>query len=171
MSTTSTYGRLGEYNPESDDWTEYVEQMEHFLAANDTEAKPKKKAILLSSCGTKTYSLIRSLVAPSKPGTKTFKKLVDVITAHQNPKPSVIMERYRLNKRDSELCESIAQYVTALRRLSEHGDTLTDMIKDRLVCGIRNDHIQQCLLAESTLTSENAIKIATSMERKTISNQ
>ena len=39
------------------------------------------------------------------------------------------------------------------------------MIRDRLVCGIRNDHIQQCLLAESTLTLENAIKIATSMEQ------
>ena len=92
MSTTSTYGRLGEYNPESDDWTEHVEQMEHFFAANDIEAEPKKKAILLSSCGTKTYSLIRSLVAPSKPDTKTFQQLVDVMTAHQNPKPSVIME-------------------------------------------------------------------------------
>ena len=39
------------------------------------------------------------------------------------------------------------------------------MIRDRLVCGIRNDRIQQRLLAESTLTLENAIKIATSMER------
>ena len=58
MSTTSTYGRLCEYNPESDHWTEYVEQMEHFFAANDIEAEPKKKAISLISCGTKTYSLI-----------------------------------------------------------------------------------------------------------------
>ena len=142
--------------------------MEHFFGANDIEAEPKKKAILLSSCGTKTYSLIRSLVAPSKPGTKTFKQLVDVMTAHQNPKPSVIMEQYRFYKRDRESYESIAQYVAALRRLSEHceyGDTLTDLIRDRLVCGIRNDRIQQRLLAESTLTLENAIKIATSMER------
>ena len=43
MSTTSTYGRLGEYNPESDDWTEYVEQMEYFFAANDIEAKSKEE--------------------------------------------------------------------------------------------------------------------------------
>ena len=94
MSTVGAYGKIGEYNPDCDDWTEYVEQMEHFSSANDIEEESKKKAILLSSCGTKTYSLIRSLVAPSKSGTKTFKQLVDVMTTHQNPKPSVIMARY-----------------------------------------------------------------------------
>ena len=99
-------------------------------------------------------------MAPSKPGTDTFKQLVDVMTTNQNPKPSVIMERYRFNKRDRESCESIAQYVAALRKLFEHcecGETLTDKIRDRLVSGIRDDRIQQRLLAEPTSTLENAI--------------
>ena len=39
------------------------------------------------------------------------------------------------------------------------------MIRDQLVCHIRDDRIQQRLLAESTLSLENAIKIATSMEQ------
>ena len=127
--------------------------MEHFLSANDIEEESNKKAILLSSCGTKTYSLLRSLVGPSKPGTKTFKQLADVMTAHQNPKPSVIMERYRFNKRDRESCESIAQYVAALRKQCKYDETLTDMIRERLVCDIRDDRIQQ------------RIKITTSMKQ------
>ena len=77
------------------------------------------------------------------------------MTARQNLKPLVIMEQYRFNKRDRESCESIAQY----------GETLADMIRDRPVCGIRDDQIQQRLLAESILTLENAIKIATSIEQ------
>ena len=64
--------------------------------------------------------MIPSLVAPSKSGTKTFKQRVDVMTAHQNPKPLVIMEWYGFNRRDRASCESIAQYVAALRKLSEH---------------------------------------------------
>ena len=100
VSTVGTYGKLGEYSPDCDDWTEYVEQMEHFFSANDIEEESKKEAMLLKSCGTKTCSLIQGLVAPYKPGTKTFKQLVDVMIAHQNPKPLVIMERYCFNKRD-----------------------------------------------------------------------
>ena len=60
MSAVCAYGKRGKYDLDRDDWTEYVEQMKHFFSANDTEEEPKKKAILLSSCGTKTYSLIGS---------------------------------------------------------------------------------------------------------------
>ena len=170
MSTVGTYGKLGEYNPDYDDWTQYVKQMEHSFQQMTLKKNPRRKLHYLVLVELKLILLIRSLVATSKPGTKTFKQLVDVMTAHQNPKPSVIMEWYRFNKRDStrESCESIAQYVAALRKLSEHceyGETLTDTIRDRLVCGIRDDRIQQQLLAESTLTLENAIKVATSMEQ------
>ena len=71
---------------------------------------------------------------------------------HQNPKPSVIMEKYKLNKRDRQPGESIPFYVTELKCLSEHCDfglTLKDMIRDRLVCGVRSPKIQQRLLAET----------------------
>ena len=133
-------------------------QMEHFLSANDIEEESNKKAILLSSCGTKTYSLLRSLVGPSKPGTKTFKQLADVMTAHQNPKPSVIMERYRFNKRDRESCESIAQYVATLRKKCKYDETLTDIIRERLVCDIRDDRIQQRIKITTPWNKQKLIK-------------
>ena len=70
---------------------------------------------------------------------------------HQNPKSSVIMERYKFNKRDKQPGESIPFYVTELKHLSEHCDfgvTLEDMIRGRLICGVRSPKIQQRLLAE-----------------------
>ena len=66
------------------------------------------------------------------------------MTNHQNPKPYVIMERFKFNKRDRGPSETVAQYIAALRRLSEHcnyGTVLEDMLRDRLVCGIRGDRI------------------------------
>ena len=39
------------------------------------------------------------------------------------------------------------------------------MLRDRLVCGIRNDRIQQKLLAESDLTFDSAVKLASAIER------
>ena len=39
------------------------------------------------------------------------------------------------------------------------------MIKDRLVCGVRSLKIEQCLLAETELSFDRALKIASVMER------
>ena len=53
-----------------------------------------KKAILLSSGGAKTYSLLRNIVASAKLSDKSCNRLVRILNEHQNPKSSVIMERY-----------------------------------------------------------------------------
>lgn len=42
--------------------------------------------------------------------------------------------------------------------------TLNDTIRDRFVCGIKNESVQKKLLAESALTLDGAIKIAHAME-------
>ena len=51
--------------------------------------------------------------------------------------------------------ESIATFVAALRELGEHcgyGETLPDMIRDRLVCGVNYESIQKRLLSKKNLT-------------------
>ena len=57
--------------------------------------------------------------------------------------------------------------MTELRHLTEHcnfGQTMTVMIRDRLVCGIMDDKIQRRLLAEKDLTFKKSYEIAISME-------
>ena len=57
--------------------------------------------------------------------------------------------------------------MTELRRLSTDcafGDTLSDMLRDRLVCGINEEKIQRRLLQEVNLTFEDALRIARAME-------
>lgn len=46
----------------------------------------------------------------------------------------------------------------------EFGEVLPDMLRDRLVCGINNARIQRCLLQESNLQFEDAMKVARAME-------
>ena len=46
---------------------------------------------------------------------------------YQNPKPSVIAERFRFNKRDRKQGERIVQYVAQLRRLTEYCDYGTSL--------------------------------------------
>ena len=82
-------------------------------------------------------------------------------------KTNVIYERYKFNNRVQKEHESVEQYVTALRSLAstcEFGNLKDDMIRDKIVCGIRSDSIRTKLLQESKLTLERCISLARSAE-------
>ncbi len=68
----ATIGSLPTFDSKVQVWEEYCEIMEHFFTANDITEEDKKKSILLSVVGAQTYSLMRNLLSPAKPGEKTF---------------------------------------------------------------------------------------------------
>ena len=161
-----THGKLDSYE-DSEDWVQYIERLECYFDANEIDAADKKRDILLSVCGRKTYKLMRDLLAPDKPNTKTFADLAKLIRDHKHPQPSEIVQRFKFNSRTRHSDESVRAYVAELRSLAEHcnyGNTLNAMLRDRLVVGINNDRIQRRLLAEPRLDLTNALDIATAME-------
>ena len=61
----------------------------------------------------------------------------------------------------------MATYLSELRALVQwckFGNTLDDMLRDHLVCGMNEETIQCRLLAESGLTLKKALKIAQRLE-------
>ncbi|CAG2229284.1 unnamed protein product [Mytilus edulis] len=161
-----TYGKLDSFD-ESEDWTQYVERMEHYFNANEIDEEDQKRDIFLSVCGKNIYKLIRDLLAPAKPGTKSLADLTKLVKDHRDPVPSEIIQRFKFNSRTRHSDESVRTFIAALRSLTEHcnyGDTLNAMLRDRLVVGIKSDRIQRRLLAEPNLTFEKALEIATAME-------
>ena len=91
---------------------------------------------------------------------------MDILANHLSPKPLVIAERFRFHKRCQEEGESVTMFMAALRKLAEHcefGDGLNDTLRDRLVCGLRNEAVQKRLLTERTLTLEKAINVSVTM--------
>jgi hypothetical protein len=160
-------GKLEEYVTGAGSWDHYVERLNCFFAANEIESDVRKVNILLSICGAKTYELIRSLVSPDLPNTRAFDELISLVSSHYNPKPSVIVQRFQFNTRLQNEGELISSFVSELRKLAEHcefGNYRNDMIRDRLVVGVKNIRIQRCLLADSGLTFETAYDTAIAME-------
>ena len=159
----AVHGSIGEYSDSIKDWTAYTEQLENYFTANDVEDGSKKRAILLSICGVATYKLLRSLAAPEKPTDYSYEALKQMVKTHHNPKPSVVVQRFKFNTRVRQGGESIAKFVAELQQLSEFcelGETLSDMLRDRLVCGIGDTQIQRRLLAEPELTLSQAMELA-----------
>ncbi|XP_039284202.1 uncharacterized protein LOC120351341 [Nilaparvata lugens] len=159
-------GSVGEFDIGVETWSSYIERFELFCECNDIK-KDKKVCTLLSVVGVKTYSLLRNLCTPEKPADKTFADIVKIIESHLYPKPSFIAERYKFSKRNQLENENISEYIANLKRLSIHcefGALLNDYLRDRLVSGIRSESTKQKLLAESSLTYEEAVKIILSVE-------
>ena len=163
----ATIGSLEAFNNDNETWTEYVERMGHFFDANEITDTKKQKAILLSSVGAKTYKLIKTLLAPVKPGEKTFAELVKLVQEHECPKPSPIVQRFKFNSRKQVEGEAVSEYVADLRRIAEfcdYGDKLEEMLRDRIVCGIGDIRTQRRLLSQADLDFKTALKTAQAME-------
>ena len=86
---------------------------------------------------------------------------------HLKPKPLVIAERFKFHCRNQGESESVAQYMVELRKLADkcHFEGyLEEALRDRLVCGLRNEAIQRRLLTIDGLNLDNAYKTAHGME-------
>ena len=52
--------------------------------------------------------------------------------------------------------------------MTEYGDTLETMLRDRIFCGIPNEKIQRRLLVEKDLVIQKAYESATTMENMAV---
>jgi len=145
MIMMATFGRIDEFEEGKEDWTQYVERLEHFFSGPKSMSTDlKKHSVLLSVMGPSAYKLLRCLVSSDKPGEKSYEELVTAMKLHHNPVPSEIVQQYKFNCRFHRKGESVAKFVSELRSLADfcnYGATLNDMLQDRLVCGIHDDHI------------------------------
>ena len=161
-----SYGRMQEFQPDLESISAYLERVHLFFSANDIRAD-KQVAVLLSVIGAKTYTLLRSLVAPALPQDKSFGELQQHLKHHFEPEPLVIAERFRFHRRDQAADESIAEYLAELRRLYTHcqfAAFLDEALRDRVVCGLRSEVTQKRLLAEPNLTLKKALEVAQGIE-------
>ncbi|XP_071843318.1 uncharacterized protein [Apostichopus japonicus] len=159
-------GTIETFNENVEDWPTYVERVELYFEANDMP-ESKKTPALLSLMGSKTYTLLRNLMAPEKPATETFTQIVKTLQNHLSPEPLLIVERFRFHKQAQYENENIATFVAELRKLAERcqfGTNLDHSLRDRFVCGLMSESTQKRLLTQKTLTFIKAVELAKVME-------
>ena len=147
---TTSIGRVEPFQPDEDDWDQYTERLEQYFIVNGIEDAGKKLAVFLTLVGYRTYALLSGLIAPDKPSAKSYQDLKGILRQHLKPKPLVIAERFKFHKRNQGE-KNVAAYMAELRKLAdtcEFGTYLCDALRDRLVCGLRNEAIQRRLLTE-----------------------
>ena len=104
--------------------------------------------------GPEAYRLLKSLLSPAIPASKTFPELIEVLGNHLKPKKLIVAERFRFHQRNQSEGETVAQFKAALRKLASTCDFelfLNQALRDQFVCGVRSESTQKKLLcAERT---------------------
>ena len=96
-----------------------------------------------------------------------IQKVLELWQNHCIGKTNIIYERYKFNNHSQEQAESIDTYVTTLRALAEtceFGTLKDDLLRDRIVCGVRDKGIRRKLLQESGLTLSKCVDICRANE-------
>ena len=114
--------------------------------------------------GDKAEDILRSFGL--KDEDKKYKLVCDRYDAYFVKKRNVIYERAKFNLRKQEDGEPVDNFVTSLYSLVQYcnfGDH-DEMIRDRLVVGLRDANLSEKLHLDSELTLEKAIAIARQSE-------
>ena len=162
----SSLGKIEEFNPSQTNIARYLERLEQYFEANDvpedSEDSKKRRAILISVIGSRTYDVLSDLCSPNSPSSKTYLELSVILKNHYAPKKLVIAERYRFHNCVQKDGESVSTFVANLKRLAStcnFGSYLNEALRDRFVCGLRTSNIKKKLLAEDH-NFDDALKIA-----------
>lgn len=102
---------------------------------------------------------------------KKIKPVLKRLGDYYKPRKNIPFERYRFNRRVQEPGETYDQYRTALRKLAEGCDfgtiTAEEILRDRLLFGVRDNKLRERLLRETKLTLEKSDEICRASESTT----
>ena len=163
----TNFGTIGEFGADDETFTSYSERVEAYLLANEINDVNKKKTILVTVIGAKTYKLLRDLLIPKKPMEVTVDVILETLSKHYEPIPCEIVERFIFNTCDRQDNHKMVDYIAELRRKREnynYGSKLDEYLIDRLVCGVKNNRIQRRLLSKIKLTLKRAIEMSVGLE-------
>lgn len=147
------------------DFAEYEMRLQQFFIVNDV-AEEKKVAFFITYIGANAYSVLRKLFSPDDPSSKRYKDLVDALKAYFAPSVNEIAESFKFyNAQQGE--KSIREFIIELKAFAEKcnfGNFLDRALRDKFVCGVRDNQLRSKFLKESSLTFKKACELALSWE-------
>ena len=143
-----------------DEWPRWKRRFEQFLVASglDKGEEARKVSTLLYCLGVEGDEVLTSTNATEE-DRKQYSTVIAKLDEYYQVRRNVIYECARFNRRDQEKDETAEQYISALYTLVEHceyGDMKEELLRDRLVIGVRDTALSDKLQLDATLTLEKA---------------
>ena len=151
-----------------ENWKKFKQQFEIYIEASESTAKADKVKInmLLNFAGQDAIEVFNTFKWTETGDNEKLDKVFEKFEKHCNPRKNVVFERYKFWTSVQEDGERIDHFVTRLKskvKSCEYGDA-DDMVRDKLVFGIRERSVKERLLREDNLTLAKAITLAQAFE-------
>lgn len=164
--------QMPEFQPNLHKWSEWKERLEiHFAEIGcDDDNEGGKKATLLKSICSESYSLLRALCDPLLPATKKYDDLCAILDAHYSPPVIIYRERLNFYRATKNNGESVTAWYARVKTLAIKCKfaRLEDCVRDKFVCGMAAEEriFDKLCEDDETLTLANALKKALIQETK-----
>ena len=156
----SYIGSPGSFDHHTQKSSSYQTQFEHFLRVNEI-TEDKKTSCIIALVGAETYEILESVTFPEKPEIYKSDDLFKRLTVHFEPKRLKIAEQYRFWRNTQEPSQSLADYISSLRKMASTcefpGEYPPDALCTAFVLGLHDENIAHKLLFEKDLTLDKAI--------------
>ena len=142
----------------TDEWQKWKRRFEPYRIAKKID---ECQASTLLYCLGPDSDDVLTTTRISDDDRKKYSKIIEKLDEYFKVRHNVIFERARFNRWNQQLGESADNYITALHQLAqgcEYGAMADELIRDRLVVGIRDESLSERLQIESKLTLEQAKK-------------
>ena len=147
-----------------DNWPKWSHRFECFRQASGLQAKSQESQIntLIYTMGDQADDIFLSFQL-SDEDQKKYDIVLGKIQGHFVKRRNVIYERMKFNQRIQQEGESVESFITDLHALSEmcnYGGLTNEIIRDRIIVGIRDDSMAERLQIDPEITLDKAISIA-----------
>lgn len=152
-----------------ENWKKFQQSFEIYLKASGRHKSKDevKAAILLNFIGEDALQLFNTFGLPVEK-QRSVQEIIKAFDAYIIPRKNVIYERFLFYNRNQKEGEDVEHFVAEIKRLSstcEFGEEYKDdMLRDRIVLGIRSRQLQERLLRTENLTLVTAINICRASE-------
>ena len=143
-----------------EDWPRWKQRFDQFRVASGLaeQAEPKQVSTLLYCMGQEAETVLTSTNITDDE-RKVYSSVVAKFDSFFKVTRKVIFERARFNRCVQLDAKSAEQFIVELYNLAEfcnYGELKAEMIRDRLVVGIRDHHLSERLQLDFELTLEKA---------------
>ncbi|XP_037572422.1 uncharacterized protein LOC119454605 [Dermacentor silvarum] len=159
--------RPPEFDDTTSSWSTYRIRLEAFLEGYAVTDEGKRRALLASPLSDNVVSVLQGQCQSESVNSLSYEAVVQHLDNYFDPQANEIAASYVFFMRSQAEGEKVRYYVTDLRRLAKdcNFDKLVDhALRDRIVCGIRDEEARRHLLSQKKLNLAEAETFAVAAE-------
>ncbi|KAK7878780.1 hypothetical protein WMY93_030940 [Mugilogobius chulae] len=150
------------------EWEKWIRRFERFRVASNLNSSTDANQVntLVYCMGDEADDVLRGLELTSEQ-RQQYDAVKSAFDKHFIPRKNVIYERAKFNKRVQQPAEPVDSFITALYALAEnceYGELHDDLLRDRLVVGLKDSSLSERMQLDKDLTLTKAITMARQSE-------